>query len=337
MKRDTFSHNVFSLSFGKHVAAYKGYLGAQDYLSTKSRDAKILTRALRRFPRLKNVTVVFKNEIIGAREIMSAFGLLNGDEVTLDAEYTLPVLMEALSESDRELDTFNLFSNESSSFDVYCESRRSFNDRHEPRFKYVSESPAPVTCEAFWKAFQAGNDEFQRTSQLMERVRVFNMMGIEIGCDDLATLDHWSYSLVPLVAFSPHLEELGIMPSVNILGRREAQRLNLSYILTGKATSTWLRFITLEYVESPEPLLVALFTGSSRTLVTVKLLFVRITSGGRWSEVFRKLRNADFKVLCGFVLLHCGGTKGVVRAQRYLKRITDKDPIAESNEKQSDD
>ena len=268
---------------------------------------------------------------------MSAFGLLNGDEVTFDAEYTLPVLMEALSESDRELDTFNLLSNESSSCDLYCESRSSFNDKHEPRFEYVSESPAHVTSEAFWKAFQASNNKFHQTGQLMSRVRVFNMIGMEIGCDDLATLDHWSYSLVPLVAFAPHLEELGIMPSVNILDSRENQRLNLSYILTGKVRSTWLRFITLKYVKSPEPLLVTLFTESSRTLVTVKLLCVRITSGGRWSEVFRKLRNADFNVLYDFVLLHCGGAKGVARAQRYLKRITDKDPLAESNEKQSDD
>ena len=99
-ERDTFSHNTFSLSFGKHVAAYKGYVEAQDYLSKKSQDTKILIRALRHLPRLKNVTVVFQNSIIGAREIMSAFGLLNGNEVTLDSEYTLPVLIEALGESD---------------------------------------------------------------------------------------------------------------------------------------------------------------------------------------------------------------------------------------------
>ena len=276
---------------------------------------------------------------------MLAFGLLNGNEVTLDAEYTLRVLMEALSESDRKLDTFSLVPDESPSSELFCPLRIMFNEKHEPRFKYVSEYPTTVTAQALWNAFQGNNDGTRlRAIELMKRLREFKMIRFEIGCDDFFTLEQWSHSLEPIVAFASRLEELKIIPWVsrnvrdesgNVRG--ESQVLNLSHILRGSARFRCLRYVTLEHVESPDSLLVALFAGCSRTLVDVMLLYVRVSSGGSWSEVFRKLRNADFNVLYAFGLLHCGEVKGAVRAQRYLKRITDKNPIDESNEKQNGD
>ena len=287
-------------------------------------------------PRLKSVTVVFRNEVIGAREVMSAFGLLNGNEVTLDAQYTLSVLMEALSESDRKLDTFGLLPEECPPVELYCLSRRIFNEKHEPRFKYVSGSPAILTAKALWDAFQGDDDNTRfRAIQLMSRLREFKAIGLGIEDDTLFARELWSHSLEPIVAFASRLEELKIIPWVSGPAR-DSQQLNLSYILRGSARFSRLRYVTLERMESPEPLLVALFAGCSRTLVNVTLLHVYVSSSGSWFEVFRKLRNADFNVLYDFVLLHCGEAKGVVRAQRYLKRITNKDPITESNEKQND-
>lgn len=337
-ERDTFSHNVFSLSFGKHVAAYKGYVEAQDYLSKKSQDTKILLRALRHLPQLKNVTVVFRNEVIGAREIMSAFGLLNGNEVTLDSEYTLPVLIEALSESDKKLDKFNLVCEESTSFELFCRSRSTFNYNHEPRFKYVSEPPTNVTAKAFWNAFHGDGGTIRRkVITLMCRLREFKMSGLKIDSNDVVGFHQWSHALEPIVAFSHRLEELIICPSVSgTLGGND-QRLHLSSILHTSSSFGHLQHLTLEHVESHESLLVELFTKCCCSLVYVLLLYVRITGSGSWSDVFRKARNAEFKALDDFVLLHCGETEGVVRAQNYLKRITDKNPIDECNENQNDD
>lgn len=337
-ERDTFSHNAFSLSFGKHAAAYKGYVEAQDYLSKKSQDTKILLRALRRLPQLKDVTVVFKNEIIGAREIMSAFGLLNGNEVTLDSEYTLPVLIEALGESDRKLEKFNLLSDDSTSFELYCISRSKFNRSHELRFKYISEPPKNVTAKAFWNAFQGDSGTIrQKVITLMGSLREFNMTGLEIDSNDVIGTYQCSNALEPIVAFSHRLEELNIMASVSGTTGENGPRLYLSSILHKRIYFGHLQHLTLQYVESPESLLVELFTKCSGSLVNVALFHVRITGSGSWSDVFRKARNAEFKVLYHFVLLHCGEAKGVVRAQNYLKRITDKGPIDESNENRHDD
>ncbi len=337
-ERDTFSHNVFSLSFGKHVAAYKGYVEAQDYLSKNSQDTKILLRALRLLPRLKNVTVVFKSEIIGAREIMSAFGLLDGNEVTLDSEYTLPVLIEALSESDRKLEKFNLVCDESISLELICMSRRTFNYSHEPRFRYISEPPTNVTPKAVYYAFHGDNGTIrQKVIPLMCRLREFNMSGLKIDNNDFIGFHQWSDALEPIVAFSPRLEELIICPNVSGTLEGNDHRLHLPYILHKPICFRHLQHLTLEHVKSSESLLVELFTKCSISLVHVTLINVRITTSGSWSDLFRKARNAEFRVLYEFVLLQCGEAKGVVRAQNYLKRITDKCPIDECNENQSDD
>lgn len=333
-ERDTFSHNIFSLSFGKHVAAYKCYVEAQDYLSKKSQDTKILLRALRHLPRLKGVTVVFRNGIIGAREIMSAFGLLNGNEVTLDSEYTLPILIEALSESGRKLDTFKLVSDERNSVELFCMSRSMFNSIHEPRFKYVSEPQTNVTAKALWNAFHSDDVAIRlKLISLMDGLREFDMHNLDIDSNDFIGCLYLTSALEPLVGFSRRLEELSICPYVTGTLRGNTQFLHLSSILHESICTSNLKYLRLEYVESPESLLVELFTQNSRSLGLVELEYVRITGSGKWSELFRKARNADFKVLYTFLLLDCGEAQGLVpatvQAQKYLKRITDKCPIAE--------
>lgn len=326
---------------------------AQDFLSKKSQDTKILLRALRLLPRLKNVTVVFENEIIGAREIMSAFGLLNGNEITFDSEYTLPVLIEALSESDRKLDKFNLFSDESTTtFEMSRRSRRTFNYSHGPRFKYVSggQPPTNVTAKAFMKAFLGGTSgdgsSRQKVITLMHGLREFNMSGVEIDNNDIFESHQWSEALEPIVACAYRLEGLDIDPYVSGLPERDDQRLHLSSILHKSISHCHLKRLELQHVESPESLLLELLTKSSYSLVHVALSYVRINSRGTWSDVFRKARKTEFKVLQFFVLVQCAEAngvvrgqneaKGVVRAQRYLKRITDEFPVAECNENQDD-
>ena len=282
------------------------------------------------------MTVVFQNEKIGAREIMLAFGLLNGNEVTFNAEYTLSVLVDALNLSDRELDTFSLLHNESASCELSGSSRTDFNTRYESRFIYVSESPVPVTAGALSNVFEGVDDSRLRPVEFMSRLREFRAIGLGIGCDDPFMAQEWSHSLEPIVAVASRLEVLSISPWVKGDVRGDSPQLNLSYVLGDPARFSCLRYVRLEHFNSPGPLLVALFAGCSRTLASVALLCVRVSSSGSWSEVFRKLRNADFNVLYKFILLQCGEAKGAVRAQRYLKRITDKDPIAECNETQND-
>ena len=273
------------------------------------------------------MTVVFNNKVIGAREIMLAFGLLSGNEVTLDAEYTLSVLIEALCESAQILDTFNLLSNDSPSFEFFYPSRRNFNDRHETRFEYISESPGNVTASALWDSLNYNSNRIPlRAVQPMSRLREFKMSGLEIG-SDASDANLWSDSLGAIVAFASGLEHLSIDPSVSEADERDNQRLALDVILHYHTPSSCLRSITLSHIESSGSLLVDLSKQCSRTLVSVVVTNVLVFDGGSWSGVLRESRNADFKVLSIFALNDCDGIKGCVRAHHYLKRTSDQDPL----------
>ena len=333
LERDTFSHNIFSLSFGKHVAAYEGYLKAQDYLSKKAQDTKILLRALRHLPRLTDVIVVSQNENIGAREIMLAFGLLSGNEVTLDSEYTLPVLIEALSESELKLNKFKLVFDYKTPFKLLRESRTEFNNKHEPRFKYASERPANITIKAVWNAFRGDdNSRRQKVISLMSGLRELDIHGLTIESDDVFGFLQLSSAMEPVVAFAYPLKELSICPDIDETPGRNTQRLQLSAILHESICLPHLQCLILHHVDFPESLLVKLLIQCSSTLAQVLLTCPRISGNGSWSDVFRKLRNTKWKVLHEFSMLYYDETNRVVCAQNYLKRITDKDPIIEANE-----
>lgn len=333
-EEDTFSHNLFSLRFGKHVAAYRGYVEAQDYLSKKSQDSKILVRALRRFTKLQHVTVIFGSEVIGAGEIMSAFGLLNGNEVTFESEYTLRVFVESLAKSEREFDVFELVNDEIYPLNLYCRFRRSYNDRHQPRFKYVSESPKIVTAKAFWNVFRGEDGKLrQKVITLMRGLRIFNLCGLQVQEKTLFGFLQWSLALEPIVAFAHKLEELRICPVVEEDPSRigPPPRIDLLSILHDSIYFKNLKYLTLTQFESSETLLVELFQRCSLSLVEVFLSNGRITRDGNWSGLFRKARNANFRLLQRFVL-YLNETEEILEVQDYLKRITDKDPFAKSSE-----
>ena len=211
-----------------------------------------------------------------------------------------------------------------------------FNESHETRFKYISEPPTNVTAKAFWNAFCGDGKIRQKVMSIMRRLREFSMSGLEIDSNDSNGPYQWSSALA-IAGFLYGLEELNIWPSVSDTLGGTYRHLNLSTILHNSTSLINLRHLALAYVESPESLLVELFTQSSSSLVSVALRVVRITRSGSWSDLFRKIRNAEFKKLYSFVLVRCVGAKNIVRAENYLTRITDKDPIDESNEDQNDD
>ena len=332
---DTFSHSVFSLRFGKHVAAYKGYMEAQNYLSKKAQDTKILVRALRRLPQVKDVTVVFENKVIGAFEVMSAFGLLNGNEITFDSEYTLPVFVDALAKSDRKLDAFGLISQERDRHELYCESREMYNHKHQPRLKYVSESPKNVTSQAFWNGFHGDDRKIrQKVIPLMGGLRKFDLSGLHLYDEGLFGFLRWSHTLEPIIGFASNLEDLRISPLLNNNPADFDPHLDLSSILHELIWFKNLKYLMLGQVESPESLLIGLLKENSNSLIDVTLMNVRITGDVSWSEILRKVRIANFGMLEYFVLLDCCEEVYAVRAQKYLRRITDKDPITEAIENQ---
>ena len=337
LERDTFSHNTCALAFGKHVAAYKGYLEAQHYLSKNAQDLHILVRALRRLPRMKIVTVVFNDQIMGAQEIMSAFGLLNGDEVTLDAEYTLPILIRALIESERLPEVLNLRSEQHSAFELLDESRDRFNYKSQTRFNYASTSPDTVTAKAFHEAFR-GSDNRRRTEviTLMRRLREFTFILPSFGSDDSLAIHSLNNALEPITVLAWHLEELTISAGGSRIPTAFNPMLQLESLFRGSSNLERLQHLDLTSMTSPAPLFLDLIMKNSYSLTYVYLSYMRITGGGSWSDMLKRLRTVPFKTLHTFWLIRCEGAKGMIAVQDYIKGITSKDPIVESKSQVDD-
>ena len=325
LERDTFSHNTCALAFGKHVAAYKGYLEAQTYLSKKEQDLHILVRALRRFPHLKNVTVTFNDGKIGAQEIMSAFGVLNGNEITFDAEYTLSILVRALIGSQRKLEVLNLCPEERPEASLLNWSRRYSCLSLDTRFKYVAEPPEKVTLKALNEAFRGQHPDHRlEVISLSRHLREFTLSGLNFAATQLYLLGD---TLQPLTSQAWQLEKVSICPAGIDMPAVHDPLLHFDSLSRGSPSFRNLRHLELKLVESPASLLLDLFSKNSHSLETVLLEYMRIVGGGTWSNVLRKLRSISFKTLHSFILSDCGGEEGLVIAEDYINRITSKDPI----------
>lgn len=96
------------LTLGKHMAAYRNYIGAQRLLNADSMDTRILGRAFTAFGRLGAISVDFYNNI-GWVQLTSAFGKFSAkDMISCDTEYVLPVLLQALCASGTKLRAIQL-------------------------------------------------------------------------------------------------------------------------------------------------------------------------------------------------------------------------------------
>ena len=274
---------------------------------------------------MRNVTVAFDDGIIGAQEIMSAFGVLNGNEITFDAEYTLPVLVRALIESKRELEVLNVCPEERPEFAYLDLSRMHLCRELETTFKYVAEPPQKVTLRALSEAF-LGHDPDHRLEviNLARHLRELTLSQLDFDTTELYLLGG---VLQPLTSQAWQLETLIIHPRGNDMPTVHDPLLHFTSLFRGSQSFRHLQLLELRLVESPASLLSDVLSKNSHSLTIVFLHHVRITRGGSWFKVLQNLRSVSFKTLCRFILLDCEGVKKVVAAEDYINRITSKNPI----------
>ena len=103
------SLSALELSIARYMAAYQSLITGQRFLSEKSLDLKILSRALSKFTRLEEVNIDYSNNHIGAADLNDAFGPFNRDGLlTRDCSYTLLLVLQALSISEKDTNVFRL-------------------------------------------------------------------------------------------------------------------------------------------------------------------------------------------------------------------------------------
>ena len=92
--------SLVALKYGQHKKAYHAALEDQKYLKIGGLEVKILARAFRGFPNLKKLTIDDFNSNIGSRQLIRDFDVFKAaDLLTCNGVYTVPSLIEALSEA----------------------------------------------------------------------------------------------------------------------------------------------------------------------------------------------------------------------------------------------
>ena len=105
----TDSTNENALALGKYMSAYQGYIYAQKYLTESDLDFKILTRALKRLPKLDSVVVDPCDNHMGFMEINRSFGNIKASRLfSFDSAHFMPTLFRALRASGSQLSQLQL-------------------------------------------------------------------------------------------------------------------------------------------------------------------------------------------------------------------------------------
>ena len=96
----TDSMSLAALKYGQHQKAYHAAIEDQRYLKKGGLEVKILTRAFRGFPNLKELTIDDCNSNIGSRQLFRDFDAFKAANLfTCDGAKTVPSLIQALSEA----------------------------------------------------------------------------------------------------------------------------------------------------------------------------------------------------------------------------------------------
>lgn len=342
-----FQHTSLSsheLSVGRHMVAYRSYMEEQRFLTAKSLDVKILSRALSRFTSLEELNIDFWDKHIGARELIEAFGPFRCQGLlTQDCEYTLPVIFRALSRSTAEVKTLGLGYGAGIAHDIDGNPNLGdaafagydrFSLRHSgPRRPEESITGsicrpgiAGITPHAMGKIFTWRDD--YGCKYALKRIRKLQIGNAEVLSDDRGSPLEMSMAIGALIGFAPLLETI----TLKGMDGRCPKFPSFTYIF-GTHHLKGLRNLDLLGYEATERFLIDFFTRHSATIVNVCLRSMKIIDSD-WCSVLALLRDVNFPVLETFELDYWYEDAGSLWAQDYILHRTDKDPIVEEEERQ---
>lgn len=321
-----------ALAIGRHMSAYRSYIEAQRYLSSKATDVKILARAFTRLPNLETLHLDYWNHAVGSLELIDAFGrFVAADLVTLNCEYVLPTLFRALSSSRTKFKVFKLGPDYESDFhyshgaDLSTASRARASlvplSHAELSSRASTSNPDRITVDALSKTFRASNDEICRSA-------LINLRELRIGemtiCNSDAELSRFTAAIKMMIASATDIEEIVFKEiDLNHRGSRPS--------LTAMIPTYPLRNLRVLEVYNYQTTLRALtdfFRHHRRSLVNVELESVRIVDSD-WSIALVRLREIDFACLELFTLHCCDEQEEQLGVQDYILKESDEDPLVE--------
>lgn len=314
------------------MVAYKSYMEEQRFLTAKSSDVKILSRALSGFTSLEGLNIDFWNKHIGVRELEEAFGAVRCDRLlTKDCEYILPAVFRALSRSSAKIKTLGLGYGEGSVDDLDGNPNLAFagyaplsSPHFSPRRPEESitdssclEGITSITAQAIYRTFTS-QDEYG-CEYALRGVRKLEIGRISQLSHDRDSLSEMSTGVCQLISFAPLLETITVKEMYSGFGPYPT-----FFDIFPSHHLRNLRNLDLCNLDTTERVLIEFFTWHTATVVDVCFRSMYVTDTD-WSSVLSRLRSLTFPVLESFELDDCFPNINC-RAQDYILHRTDKDP-----------
>ena len=331
MKYRHTSLGTLSLSLTKHIAAYKSYIEVQHRLTQKGEDLEILTWALSKLSHLETVNFSFCNASIGYHELTKAFGPFRaGDLLALDSDHLLPVVVRALSESQRKIKVFKL-----GKFNEWTEREISLGWAAHANLSdsRPTSYPKPRSTRALRIAFDPSYKGMGWKCAFSE-LRELEITKLVVKEDSTASVSRVTDSINRLLISAPLLEvvsigEIGFPDTGNF-------RANLSStsgcVRIGRTDH--LRNLSLDCHESTDVQMLDVLKTHASTLKIVTFFRVFLITGD-WVAVMKGLKKIKWPQLRKFLLHQCMHEEDVnaVYLRDYLTHMTDTDPVEEAREK----
>lgn len=317
------SHSPSPLKYGRHLPAYRNFIELQRYLSHEARDFQILMRAFRKLQRLSEIDIEYRNEFIGAEEIVKAFGFSTSYEITLEGNHSFGVLIRALVESQAKIQVFQL----GFGWDARGpEAKRTQSSLLETgRLRLCCDWQLPVLMTA--RSFSRGTEGLKKDCFADLRIFRYERAHSERGYNR-ETAQENADALGRLFQSSRALESVSVGPLVESNWSRRSMPL-LEHLFRSRYQT--ISFLELDYVKASEKHFVRFFDNVSSTIVTVKLYHFFFGGNGQWSngsDVLRQLRQFRFPLLQLFCLGtgYYNGSAGK-HVEEYIKGLSDVNPL----------
>ena len=316
------------------MSAYRGYLEAQRYLSSKAMDMKILARAFTRLPNLETLQVDYRNLAIGSLELIDAFGRFKAkDLVTCNCEYVLPTLFQALSSSRTKFKIFKLgpvSDDDEVSYDnggdlseaLRADSSLVPLSHAELPSRATTSNPDSIIVDALSKTFSTSYSNTDIYWNALVKLRELRIGELCIPSSDPADLVHVSAAIRMIIKSAPEIETV-VVELIDVVYGMPKPCLTATFPTYPLKR---LRVFKISDFKTTVSALTTFFRHHRRSLVEVKLEGVDIEHSD-WSSALLQLRTIKFCSLKLFALSGCDSSESDLEVQDYILRETDEDPL----------
>lgn len=282
------SLNALSLTIIKHLGALEGFVKRQNLLAEDDLDAKLLTRAFRRFPNFHSLHIDPSPMHIAWHEIHRNLGSFVGRILSLKGSHTFETLSTALDNAHIDLATLRLSNAEN---DVNTD---------------PGSTSSPTPLDSYMPVEYGDWDlDIAFLSKRLSHPKAFrNIRALEIaGSTDVnQKTSDLSAFMNTFTAISPKPDVLKIEAAAWLINPR-LRTLFLSNTRKGS-----LRCLELECAHGSVSDIVLVLRIFSETLERVRIRGVEVAGEGTWSEVLKELRAvARFPVVRFFHLFVTDG------------------------------